>query len=329
MAKLKLTNAISEDLKTAASDSFIDNLKMIEIQDIQPNEDNFYEITEIEELAEDIERQGLMSVLVVAAGESGKYQLISGHRRLAAIKLLVDEGRRKSTTVPCYVKSAKSHEETQLDLIMLNATQRKYSDTDTMREYEELERIFKALDEAGKPIKGRMRDNIARVLNVSPAQIAKIDNIKHNAIPDVEQAVKSGDMSISTANEVAKLAPDQQKEIIENKPDISHKEVKEIQKKSSSKPKKEKSSPPPVSEVEETYGEVEKIPDEVEDTEDDTDSDDTPDDNEVEIVSERYEPCLLSESEAAALSRYITQLLDIANDTDYEVISGLAEKLRR
>ncbi len=322
MAKLKLTNAIAEDLKTAASDSFIDNLKMIEIQDIQPNEDNFYEITEIEELAEDIERQGLMSVLVVAAGESGKYQLISGHRRLAAIKLLVDEGRRKSTTVPCYVKSAKSHEETQLDLIMLNATQRKYSDTDTMREYEELERIFKALDEAGKSIKGRMRDNIARVLNVSPAQIAKIDNIKHNAIPDVEQAVKSGDMSISTANEVAKLAPDQQREIIENKPDISHKEVKEIQKKSSSKPKKEKSSPPPASEVEETSGEVE-------DTEDDTDSNDTLDDNEIKVVSERYEPCLLSESEAAALSRYITQLLEMVNETDYEVINGLAEKLRR
>ena len=116
MAKLKLTNAIAEDLKTAASDSFIDSLKMIEIEDIQPNEDNFYEISEIEELAEDIERQGLMSVLVVAAAEDGKYQLISGHRRLSAIKLLIDEGRRKSTTVPCYVKSAKSHEETQLDL---------------------------------------------------------------------------------------------------------------------------------------------------------------------------------------------------------------------
>ena len=156
--KLKLTNAIAEDLKTAASDSFIDSLKMIEIEDIQPNEDNFYEMSEIEELTEDIERQGLMSVLIVETAENGKYRLISGHRRLTAIKRLVDEGRYKSTTVPCYVKSAKSHEETRLDLIMMNATQRKYSDADTMREYEELERIFKALDEAGKPVKGKMRD---------------------------------------------------------------------------------------------------------------------------------------------------------------------------
>lgn len=322
MAKLILTNAIAEDLKTAASDSFIDSLKMIEVDDIQPNKDNFYEMTEIEELAEDIERQGLMSVLVATAAENGKYKLISGHRRLAAIKLLISEGRRKSTTVPCYVKGEKSDEETQLDLIMLNATQRTYTSADTMREYEELERIFKALEEAGKPVKGKMRNNIAKVLNVSPAQIAKIDNIKHNAIPDVEQAVKSGDMSISTANEVAKLAPEQQRDIIENKPDISHKEVKEIQKKSPSKLKKEKAIPLPASEAENTD-------DENEGAEDCLTDGYTPDnDDEVEIVSENYEPCLLSDGEAAALSRYMTRLLEIASSADFEIISGLAKKLR-
>ena len=100
MAKLKLNSAIMDDLKAAASDSFIDSLKMLEVEDIIPNESNFYEITEIEELAEDIERQGLMSVLVVTE-DNGKYRLVSGHRRLAAVKLLIDEGRRKSTTVPC------------------------------------------------------------------------------------------------------------------------------------------------------------------------------------------------------------------------------------
>lgn len=319
MAKLNFSNTIAEDLKTAASDSFIDSLKMIEVEDIQPNEDNFYTMSEIEELAEDIERQGLMSVLVAEIAEDGKYRLISGHRRLAAVKLLIDEGRRKSTTVPCYVKSAKSHEETQLDLIMLNATQRTYTSADTMREYEELERIFKALDKAGKHIKGKTRDKIAKVLNVSPAQIEKISNIKRNAIPDVEQAVKSGEMSISVANEIAKLEPCQQRDIIETMPDISHKEVKEIQKKSPSKPKKEKSAPP--------VSKLEEFSEEIEDTEDNGDS--VPDNSVIEIVSDRYKPCLLSESEIAALSRYITQLLELANDADYEVISALADKLRR
>lgn len=137
-----------------------------------------------------------------------------------------------------------------------------------------------------------------------------------------KQAVKSGEMSISTANEVAKLAPEQQRDIIENKPDISHKEVKEIQKKSPSKPKKEKAVPQPASEAEDTA-------DEIEDTEEEITGGDVPDNDDVEIVSESYEPLLLSDSEAAALARYTAQLLEIASDNDFEIINGLAEKLRR
>ncbi len=324
MAKLKLNSAIMDDLKAAAScrrlpsDSFIDNLKMLEVEQIIPNDNNFYEMTEIEELAEDIERQGLMSVLVVTE-DNGEFHLISGHRRLKAVKLLIDEGRRKSTTVPCYIKSAKSADETQLDLIMLNATQRKYSDSDTMREYEELERIFKAMEQAGKPVKGKIRNHIAKVLNVSPSQIGKIDNIKHNAIPDVEQAVKAGEMSISTANEVAKLAPEQQKEIIESKPDISHKEVKEIQKKSPPKPKKkepEKVAPPSVDEDEEITESAEKDggveisePMEIEDT----------------PVS--CEPLILSEAETIALAKYVKAILLAVRDEDYDIIKGITDRL--
>ena len=211
--KLQLDSAIAADIQTVNADSYIDSLKMIDIENIEPNRNNFYENSEIEALADDIERQGLMTALVVSE-HNGKYELISGHRRLAAIKSLIADGRRRSGKVPCFIKGAKPNTETELDLIMLNATQRKYSDADTMREYEELTRIFKELEAAGKPVKGRIRDKIADALNVSPAQVGKLDNIKHNAIPDVEQAIKSGDMSISTANEVAKLAPEKQQEII-------------------------------------------------------------------------------------------------------------------
>ncbi len=315
MAKLKLNSAIMDDLKAAASDSFIDSLKMLEVEDIIPNESNFYEMTEIEELAEDIERQGLMSVPVVTE-DNGEFHLISGHRRLAAVKLLIDEGRRKATTVPCYIKSAKSADETQLDLIMLNVTQRKYSDSDTMREYEELERIFKAMEQAGNPVKGKIRNNIARVLNVSPAQIGKIDNIKHNAIPDVEQAVKSGDMSISTANEVAKLAPEQQKEIIESKPDISHKEVKEIQKSSPKPPKPknkepEKVAPPSVDEDVRTTKSAEEI------SEPST----------IEETPASCEPLILSETETIALAKYVKAILLAVRDEDYDIIKGITDRL--
>ena len=130
--KLQLDSAIAADIQTVNADSYIDSLKMIDIDDIEPNRNNFYEISEIESLADDIERQGLMNALVVSE-DDGRYELISGHRRLAALKSLIADGRRRSGKVPCFIKGAKPNNETELDLIMLNATQRKYSDADTMR----------------------------------------------------------------------------------------------------------------------------------------------------------------------------------------------------
>lgn len=302
--RFQLDSAIAADIQTVNADSYIDSLKMIDIDIIEPNKNNFYENSEIEALADDIERQGLMTALVVSELNGGKYELISGHRRLAAIKSLIADGRRRSGKVPCFIKGAKPNTETELDLIMLNATQRKYSDADTMREYEELTRIFKELEAEGKPIKGRIRDRIAGALNVSSAQVGKLDNIKHNAIPDVEQAVKAGDMSISTANEVAKLAPEKQQEIITEKPKISHKEVKEIQKQELSAA--EKVSP-------------EK------DEEEDEDEDDEDKAGNKPVV----EPLvILSPAEAETLSRYINDLLSIANTDDFEVLQQLADKLK-
>lgn len=296
--KFQIDSAIMADIQTANADSYIDNLKMLDIELIEPNEGNFYELSEIETLAEDIERQGLMTALVVSEN-GGRYKLISGHRRLSAVKLLIESGRRKSSKVPCFIKGAKPNNETQLDLIMLNATQRKYSDADTMREYEELTRIFKELEAAGKPIKGRIRDRIADALNVSSAQVGKLDNIKHNAIPDVEQAVKSGDMSISTANEVAKLPPEKQQKIISEKPKITHKEVKEMQKEES------------VSADEDV-----EIPD------DDEDEDDT---NEEE--TDGYTAVTLTVTEAETLSRYMDTLLVRVMGDDYDVLRSLADRL--
>lgn len=302
--KLQLDSAITADIQTVNADSYIDSLKMIDVESIEPNKANFYEISETEALADDIERQGLMTALVVSEQNSGKYQLISGHRRLAAIKQLIEDGRRRNTKVPCFVKGAKPKTETELDLIMLNATQRKYSDADTMREYEELTRIFKELEAAGKPIKGRIRDRIAEALNVSAAQVGKLDNIKHNAVPAVEQAVKSGGMSISTANEVAKLAPEKQEEIIAEKPNITHKEVKAMQ-------KKEKE--PKVADTE--------IPD------DDTDENEDEEDDSTEDDTEGYSAITLTITEAKTLSRYMESLLVRVMGEDYDILRSLADRL--
>ncbi len=307
--KREIDSAISADLKAASADTFADSIKMLDVSEIIPNKDNFYEMSDIELLAEDIERQDLKHNLVVAKDkDSGKYWLISGHRRLEAIKFLINEKRRQSTKIPCIINGEKSQAESRLDLIMLNATQRKYTDKEVMSEYEQLTETLKQLESEGKKIGGRMRDVMAKILNVSKSQVGKIDNIKHNAVPAVEQAVKSGKMSISTANEVARLSPEKQKDIAEKKPDISHKEVKEIQ----------KTSPPPLKTAPTVKPPVTKT----------ENSKPTPVGT-AEQTKPRYAPCTLSESETEVLARYIEQLVKLASKDDITVINGIKERLTR
>ena len=78
-------------------------------------------------------------------------------------------------------------------------------------------------------VKGRLRDKVAEALNVSPAQVGKIENIKHNAVDEVKEAVKNGDMTIATADSIAKLPEEDQAEIVTEKPvaEITTKDVKE------------------------------------------------------------------------------------------------------
>ena len=41
--KLQLDSAIAADIQTVNADSYIDSLKMIDIENIEPNRNNFYE----------------------------------------------------------------------------------------------------------------------------------------------------------------------------------------------------------------------------------------------------------------------------------------------
>ena len=243
MRKMELDTAILTDINAAKSDSFKDSIKMIEFSKIKPSLENFYSLSELEMLADDIERQGLKHNLVVVEdiNEPGTFFIKSGHRRYNAIKLLVDEGRYSSKYVPCLVDGAKSKPETVLDLIMLNATTRVMTDAELFKQYEVLKETLDELKATGVKIKGRLREKVAEMLNVSPAQVGKIENIKHNAVDEVIEAVEAGELSIATADSIAKLPEEKQEAILsENDPsEITAKKVKEhSEKKSTPKTKK-------------------------------------------------------------------------------------------
>lgn len=241
--KMKIDTSIAADIKSAASDSFKDNIKMIEIGKIKASLDNFYSMSDVDILADDIERQGLKHNLVVVedSDEHDTYFIKSGHRRYAAIQQLVSEGRYNSKYIPCLIDGSKTKDESILDLIMLNATTRVMSDSEIFKQYEVLKETLDNLKASGDyNLKGRMREKLAEALNVSSAQVGKIENIKHNAVEEVKEAVANGDMKITTADEIAKLPENEQVEIITEKPvsEITTKDVKERKEKKAAAKKK-------------------------------------------------------------------------------------------
>lgn len=345
MGRFSLDSSITRDIKSVASDSFIDRVRMIEYDKLIPSTTNFYDLSELELLSDDIERQGLKQNLVVIENESkkGTFLIKCGHRRHAAIGKMIEDGRMpQNPKLPCYVETEQSKNVTQLNLIMLNATQRNYSDSDIMQEHEELLKILENLKAEGREIKGRMRDNIAKILNISPAQVGKIENVKHRAVPEIIEAVQNGEMTLSTANEIAKLDAEKQKSLLKEKniSDITHKEIKEIKeinsKNNSPKKKNEelisKKQDETISKIEE-LNDAEKIDiiDEKEYNNDNGSSDFSTENDFLDSEKISSSEIILSEKEKWALANFLKPTLDYCKENEplaFVTLKKLAERLK-
>lgn len=314
--KFQIDNAIAADIKSAASDSFKDNIRMIEVSKIKASMDNFYSMSDIELLADDIERQGLKHNLVVSedVDNLGTFFIKSGHRRFTAIQHLVSENRYGSKFVPCLVDGVKSHAENVLDLIMLNATTRVMSDSELFKQYETLKATLEQLKNEGVNVKGRLREKVAEMLNVSSAQVGKIENIKHNAVEEVKEAVANGDMTIATADSIAKLPEKEQEEMLAEKTaaKITSRDVKERKEKKAAQ--KEKTAP--VAEKTETDSE-DFFDNEVEISESDSDI------NDVEDSEEIYE--LPSDKEIKSAAEKQVELIKWAQSVSQEQLDFLLD----
>lgn len=326
--KMSIDSSITADIKSAASDSFKDNIKMIEISKIKSSMDNFYSMSDVDILADDIERQGLKHNLVVVEDSDnlGTYFIKSGHRRFTAIQQLVKDNRYTSKYVPCLVDGSKTKDENILDLIMLNATTRVMSDSEIYKQYEVLKETLERLKSDGIKIKGRMRDKLAEALNVSSAQVGKIENIKHNAVEEVKEAVANGDMTIATADTIAKLSEEEQVEIINEKPvaEITSKEVKERKEKKNTEKKKET----PIEEVNEPVkveSESESFNKNSEDVEDNELETSESDIGEVEDKEEQNETTIPSDDKVREAAEKMNKLTKWAQSVSQEQLQFLLD----
>ena len=181
-------------------------LMQVDIDDLVGNDANFYAVDEdkLEDLKNSIALSGIMDPPTVTRTEDGKYRLISGHRRTAAVRELVAEGREDLRKVPVFVRSPKSAAMEELELIMANSTARVLTSAEISQAAQRVERLLYDLKEQGVEFPGRMRDHVAEACNVSRTKLANLHTIETNLIADFKSQWRSGALPDATALALAR-----------------------------------------------------------------------------------------------------------------------------
>lgn len=126
---------------------------------------------QIDELALNIQGNGLLNPIIVIKQNDGKYRIISGHRRVAAIKHLVEvEKLEQYEDVLSRVLEFETKEDEVVALIASNA-QRELSVDDKIAIVKLAEELYENLVNEGRTPKGRKRDWIAAQTGFSPRSI--------------------------------------------------------------------------------------------------------------------------------------------------------------
>ena len=227
-----MLNSVSQNVKKAneieAKNNF--NVQYIDIKDIERNKKNFYEIVNVEELAEDIKMNGLNHNLVVRKLDNGKYELISGERRYTALTKLVEEGNKIFALVPCKVIEANDID-SEIILIQANAQTRELTEIEKLEQVKRLTELYRTKKKNGEKVPGKIREIIANDLKLSPTQVGRYERINKNLIPELKEILENGNLTIANASEFSSLSEDNQKvilEIINNKVEISKEEATEL-----------------------------------------------------------------------------------------------------
>ena len=197
----------------AVSDSDT-GVKLIPIGDITSNSKNFYpqySAPELDDLMESIKVNGLLEPLTVVS--SGPlYRIISGHNRYFAISLLhtMEPKNPAYQRIACKVLPAMDEDKEACAIIEANR-QRIKTPYVLQQEVERLTASYIKRKEAGEDLPGKIRDRVAKALQISATHAAQLQAIENNLkVPGFEDRYRKNEISESVAYEISKLDHDAQ-----------------------------------------------------------------------------------------------------------------------
>ncbi len=160
-----------------------EQIDYLSLDNISPDPDNFYRVEEdsVRDLAANIQLVGLQQPLRVRPNPErpGHYIVVSGHRRLAALRILdQEESTGDWQQVPCIVTdNVDSPAMRELRLIYANSATRVLSPYETSQQAERVTALLYQLQQEGVEFPGRMRDHVAEACRISASKLARLNVI--------------------------------------------------------------------------------------------------------------------------------------------------------
>lgn len=293
--------------------------KDISIKKLYSNDKNFYSVTDIEPLAQKILLVGLIENLEVVHDpcDQGEYRITAGERRWRALKLLVEQGYTDFEMVTCQIQTPASADEEMLRLIIANDYRNK-TVTDILEEEKQLKDILQRMKQEGREIKGykldsgRLRDVIAKMLQMPATKIAQIESINKHLIPEFAEELKEGRLTFSAAYMISGMNEETQEEMLERYQEngLTYKEVKEIKQQQEEKAAAEQiEGQMDIDQFTETEEEIEELEDDAEDTEDEDEWEDAHPESITSLCysCKRYSDCNVKTGTCQSCDRYINK----------------------
>ena len=191
-----------------------EQIEYIDLDLLDADEANFYSIAGIDKLASNIELCGLQQPLRVRPEENGRYKVVSGHRRRAALQALATEHPEKWRQAACIVERGdESPAMRELRLIMANSDTRQLTSAEISQQAERVERLLYQLKEEGVEFPGRMRDQVAAACKVSATKLGVLKVIREKLIPAYLELFNADKLPEASAYALAKMPETLQKDI--------------------------------------------------------------------------------------------------------------------
>jgi ParB-like chromosome segregation protein Spo0J len=293
--------------------------KDISIKKLYSNDKNFYSVTDIEPLAQKILLVGLIENLEVVHDpcDQGEYRITAGERRWRALKLLVEQGYADFEMVTCQIQTPASADEEMLRLIIANDYRNK-TVADILEEEKQLKDILQRMKQEGRTIKGykldsgRLRDVIAKMLQMPATKIAQIESINKHLIPEFAEELKEGRLTFSAAYMISGMNEETQAEMLERYQEngLTYKEVKEIKQQQEEKAAAEQiEGQMNIDQFTETEEEIEEPEDDAEDTEDEDEWEDAHPESITSLCysCKRYSDCNVKTGTCQSCDQYINK----------------------